>query len=98
MCTRAHLIENVREVRLLAGQSLRCGYCKRSIRDQNYVHLEGTPDDGAAQVYRFAYHEHCASDMELDCDVIERNDGCFSYGRPMAIIERAAAAHESVTA
>lgn len=42
--------------------------------------IEGYLDDGSSGLYRFAYHEDRAWDMEHDLAEIDAHDGCFSHG------------------
>lgn len=41
-------------------------------------------DDGSPGLYRCAYHEDCAWDMEHDDTAIDAHDGCFNYGTPLS--------------
>lgn len=47
--------------------------------------LEGRLDNGSTTDYMFVYHPECEEGMYDDLDVIESNDGCFTYGTPVRV-------------
>jgi hypothetical protein len=84
MCD-VHLIKTLRETRhVKAGAT--CCYCGEKIAGEGVV-VEGHLDDGSPGLYRFAYHDDCAWDMEHDLDEIDAHDGCFSYGMAVEMIQ-----------
>ncbi len=82
MCD-AHLIETSRALGS-APADLRCGYCDAPIHGEA-LYVECLLDDGSPGLYRFAYHEDCAWDMEHDDTAIDAHDGCFNYGTPLSV-------------
>jgi len=82
MCD-VHLVETSRTT-CPAPAGLRCSYCGEPLRGP-CVLVEGHLDDGSPGLYRFAYHEDCAWDVEHDDEAIDANEGCFDYGTPLAL-------------
>ena len=82
MCN-IHLVETSRALRL-APPHLRCCFCDATIHGEA-LYVEGHLDDGSPGLYRFAYHEDCAWDMEHDDMAIDAHDGCFNYGTPLSV-------------
>ena len=78
MCD-VHLVETRRES-LWSDEGITCCYCQYVI-EASAVRIEGTLDDGSPGTHVFMYHEDCVWDMEHDLS--EENDGCFSYGTPL---------------
>ena len=85
MC-EAHLIERARLAR--TDLLCRCAYCGRRIRGAG-IEVSGVLDDGSLGTYFFAYHEDCLWEAEHDSEVIESNNGCFSYGEPFRVDDSA---------
>lgn len=87
MCD-VHLIEISRAIRKVddAAGLDPCCYCSAPVQGEA-VFIEGHLDDGSPGRYRFIYHSDCIWDMEHDLDEIDRNEGCFSYGSAIEVVD-----------